>query len=110
VETKATIRFNRIAPRKINLVASLVRGLNVNNAFNILHFTQNRGSHILDKLLKSAVSNAERRKDIDVDTLYIKRIDVGAGPTLKRFRPAPRGRAMMIRKRTSHITIILDEA
>ncbi len=99
----------RISPRKARLVVDLVRGKNVEDALNILNFTQKRAAKTVHKLVKSAVANVEVRGDVDVDDLYIKRIFVDPGPTLKRFMPRAMGRATPILKRTSHITVVLDE-
>ncbi len=107
---RAILRYARISPRKARVVADLIRGKSVDEAFTILKFTPKRAARIIEKLLKSAVSNAERSPDIvDVDALYIKTIYVNEGPTLKRIRPRAMGRAYLIRKRTSHIHIELDE-
>ncbi|MGB9668177.1 MAG: 50S ribosomal protein L22 [Thermosulfidibacteraceae bacterium] len=107
---RAILRYARISPRKARVVADLIRGKNVDEAFTILKFTPKKGARIIEKLLKSAVSNAERSPHIvDVDSLYIKTIYVNEGPMLKRIRPRAMGRAYLIRKRTSHIYIELDE-
>ena len=87
-----------------------VRGKKVDEAIRLLSFSPKRGARVLRKLINSAVANAEANKDIDVDTLYIKRIYADQGPILKRFRPRAMGRASRIKKRTSHLTVILDEA
>ena len=86
-----------------------IRGKKIENALNMLSFAPQRGAGILLKLINSAVANAEQNSEIDVDTLYIKRIYADEGPTLKRFRPRALGRATNIRKRSSHLTVILDE-
>ena len=109
MEVKAKLRFVRIAPRKARLVADLVRGKGSEEALNILTFTQKGAAKIIVKVLKSAIANATQKKTIDLDRLYIKKITVDQGPTMKRFQPRALGRATMIRKRTSHITIVLDE-
>ncbi len=107
---KAVLRYARISPRKARIVADMIRGKDVEEAFNILRFTPKKGARIIEKLLKSAVANAEASPDIeDVDALYIKSIYVDQGPMLKRIRPRAMGRAYLIRKRLSHITIELDE-
>jgi len=108
MEVKAKLRFTRIAPRKARLVADLIRGKKSEEALNILTFTPKAAARIIVKLLKSAVANATQKK-IDVDRLYVKTIMVDQGPTMKRFMPRALGRATTIRKRTSHITIVLDE-
>jgi large subunit ribosomal protein L22 len=109
MEVKARLRFVRIAPTKARLVADLIRGKRSEEALNILAFTQKAAAKILIKLLKSAVANATQKKNIDVDRLYVKQITVDQGPTMKRFQPRALGRATTIRKRTSHIHIVLDE-
>ena len=108
MEARAKLRFTRIAPTKARLVADLIRGKGSEEALNILTFTPKAAARIIVKLLKSAVANATQKK-IDVDRLYVKTIYVDQGPTMKRFMPRAMGRATPIRKRTSHITIILDE-
>lgn len=110
MEIRAKLRFVRIAPRKARLVADLIRGKRSEEAINILMFTKKAAAKIILKLLKSAIANANQRKNIDLDKLYVKRITVDQGPMLKRYIPRALGRATMIRKRMSHITIILDEA
>jgi len=109
MEVKARLKFVRVSPRKAQLVADLVRGKGSEEAVNILTFTKKSAAKIIIKLLKSAIANATQKKNIDVDRLYIKKITVDQGPTMKRFQPRALGRATTIRKRTSHITIVLDE-
>jgi large subunit ribosomal protein L22 len=109
MEVRAKLRFVRVSPRKARLVADLIRGKGSEEATNILTFTKKAAAKILIKLLKSAIANATQKKTIDIDRLYVKKITVDQGPTLKRFQPRAMGRATTIRKRSSHITIILDE-
>ncbi|MGQ9646761.1 MAG: 50S ribosomal protein L22 [Thermodesulfobacteriota bacterium] len=109
MEVKARLRFARIAPRKARLVADLIRGKKSEEALNILTFTKKAAAKILAKLLKSAIANATQKKTIDIDRLYVKQIMVDQGPTMKRYQARALGRATMIRKRTSHIHIVLDE-
>jgi len=109
MEVKAKLRFVRVGPRKAQLVADLIRGKGSEEALNILTFTKKAAAKIVIKLLRSAIANATQKKNIDVDRLYVKKITVDQGPTLKRFQPRALGRATTIRKRTSHITIVLDE-
>jgi large subunit ribosomal protein L22 len=109
MEVRARLRFVRIGPRKARLVADLVRGKGSEEALNILAFTKKAAAKIVAKVLKSAIANATQKKTIDIDHLYVKRITVDQGPTMKRYQPRALGRATMIRKRTSHITIVLDE-
>ncbi len=106
---KANLKFVRIAPRKVRLVADLIRGKGSEEALNILTFTRKAAAKILIKLLKSAIANANQRKTLDVDRLFVKKITVDQGPMMKRYQPRALGRATMIRKRTSHIQIVLDE-
>ncbi len=109
MEVKAKLRFVRVSPRKARLVADLIRGKGSEEAINILAFTRKASAKIIGKLLKSAVANATQKKTIDVDRLFVKRVTVDQGPTMKRFMPRALGRATTIRKRTSHISIVLDE-
>jgi large subunit ribosomal protein L22 len=110
MEARAIARSVRIAPRKVRLVADLVRGKKVEEALNILQFTQKGSAKVVSNLIRSAVSNADNKGKIDIDTLFVKKISVDGGFTLKRFRAMPMGRAGRIRKRTSHVTVILEEA
>jgi large subunit ribosomal protein L22 len=110
MEVKAVLKHTRTAPRKARLVAELIRGKNVNDAMNVLAFTRKRVAEKFQKLLKSAIANAEENhKVLDVDDLFVKRVFVDEGVTWKRSLSRARGMATMIRKRTSHITLILDE-
>jgi len=109
METRAVAKFVRISPRKIRLVMDQVRGKQVGEALNMLSFAPQRGARILKKLVNSAIANAEQNKGVDVDSLYIMRVYADEGPTLKRWRPRAQGRATSIRKRTSHLTVVLDE-
>jgi large subunit ribosomal protein L22 len=109
VEVKAHLNYLRIAPRKVRLVVDLIRGKSVQEARNILNFTVKRAALPVRKLLDSAVANAKNNFNLDEKKLYIKKIFVNEGPKLKRYRAASRGRAVEIQKKTSHITIILDE-
>ena len=109
MEISAAARFIRISPQKIRLVMDQVRGKKVEEALNKLTFAPQKGARILRKLISSAVANAEHDSNIDVDALYIKQIYANEGPTLKRWRPRAQGRATRIRKRTSHLTVVLDE-
>ena len=109
MEVKEKLKFVRVAPRKAMLVADLIRGKGSEEALNILTFTKKAAARIVIKLLKSAVANATQKKNVDVDRLYVKKITVDQGPTMKRYQPRALGRATTIRKRTSHINIVLDE-
>lgn len=110
METRAIARSVRIGPRKVRLVADLVRGKKVEVALNLLEFTNKRASKLISDLIRSAVANVDSQGQVDIDTLVVKKIFVDGGITMKRFRPMPMGRAGKIRKRTSHITVVLDES
>ncbi|NIA14560.1 MAG: 50S ribosomal protein L22 [Nitrospiraceae bacterium] len=110
----ARAKYVRIAPRKVRLVADLIRGKKVSEARTILQFTVKRAGPILSKILESAVANAESvaadtHDRIDTDEMVVKTILVDGGPTLRRFSPQPRGRATRIRKRSSHVTLRIAE-
>lgn len=109
MESKAIAKYIRIAPTKARLVAELIKGKPVDDALTLLKFVPKKGARLVSKVLRSAVANAEQNSGIDVDTLYVKKIFVDGGPTLKRWRPRAMGRANRILKRSSHITVILDE-
>ena len=109
MQARAVAKYVRISPRKARLVMDQLRGKNVEEALNLLNFAPQKSAYIVKKLISSAVANAEENSEIDVDTLFIKSIYADEGPTLKRFRPRAMGRATRIRKRTSHITVILEE-
>ena len=106
---KATVKYARISSRKIAIVANLIRGKNVDEALAILKFTPKAGVEVLEKLLKSAIANAENNHGMKHDSLYVAEIFANQGPTLKRIRPAAKGSAVRIRKRTSNTTIVLKE-
>ncbi len=108
-QAKATLRYARISSRKVKIVADLVRGKNVDEALAIIKYTPKASSEILEKLLKSAIANAENNHYMTRANIYIAEIYANQGPTLKRIRPAAKGSAVRIRKRTSHITIVLRE-
>ena len=108
-QAKAVLRYARISPRKVNIVNDLIRNKDVATARGILMNTPKAASELLIKLLDSAVANAENNFGLDTDKLYIAEIYANAGPTLKRIRPRAQGRAFRIRKRTSHITIVVSE-
>ncbi len=110
MEITAKTRMIHVSPRKVRIVADLIRKKNVNEASGLLTYMPQKGAFILKKLLDSAIANARQKKYVDVDNLYIKTVMVDGGPVLKRFMPRAMGRATKIRKRLSHITLILDEA
>lgn len=110
----ASVRMVRVAPRKARYVADLIRGKKVAEARDILLFTPKAASPVIRKVLESAVANAENRaaenrERIDTDEMIVSKILVNEGMTIKRFQPAPRGRALMIRKRTSHIELVISD-
>lgn len=109
MEVKAVAKYVRVSPRKIRLLTREIRGRKVEEALNALGFAPQRGAPILRKLINSAVANASQHPDIDVDKLFIKHVFADGGPTLKRFRARAMGRATRIRRRTSHLTVVLDE-
>lgn len=108
-EIKAKLNYLRISPRKVRLVADLIRGKDVTQAKAILNFTVKRAAKPILKLLNSAVASAKNDFHKEENNLYIKTIKVDEGPALKRWMPRARGRADLIKKRTSHITLILSE-
>ncbi len=109
MQAKAVAKYIRISPRKVRQVVDLIRGKGVGEAFAILKFTPNHSAEAVEKVLKSAVANAEHNYEMTADSLVVKEIFVDQGPTLKRTNPRAMGRADLIRKRTSHITVIVSE-
>ncbi|MEW6288706.1 MAG: 50S ribosomal protein L22 [Thermodesulfobacteriota bacterium] len=109
MEAKAVVKNIRISPQKARLVADMIRGKQVDNALNTLRFTPKKGARLIRKVVESAVANASQNESIDVDTLFVKKIFIDGGPMLKRIRPRAMGRASRILKRSSHITVVLDE-
>ncbi|MBO4562558.1 MAG: 50S ribosomal protein L22 [Clostridia bacterium] len=105
----ATARYIRISSRKVKVVIDLIRGKSVDDAEAILLYTPKAAAEPVLKLLRSAIANAENNLELSRDNLYVAEIYANQGPTLKRYRPRARGSAFHIRKRTSHITVILDE-
>ena len=109
MEVKATAKTLRIPPRKARLVLDLIRGKNAEEAAAILKFTPNEAAEAIAKVLKSAVSNAVNNNEMDEEKLYVKACYANEGVTLKRFMPRAKGSASAIHKRTSHITVVVDE-
>ena len=109
LEAKATLRYARISSRKVKIVADLIRGKKVDEALAIVKFTPKASSEIIEKLLKSAIANAENNHGMNRGNLIVSEIYANQGPTLKRIRPAAKGSAVRIRKRTCHITIVVKE-
>ena len=108
MEVRAVGKYIRISPFKAQKVAELIRGKTVEEALNILKLTPKKASGIIEKILNSAIANAENNFDLSRDSLFVKIAQVDKGPTLKRIKPRARGRADLMRRRTSHITIVLD--
>jgi len=109
MEVKASLKYLKISPRKTRLITGLLKGLSVQEAEAQLMYNKKRGSGPIMKLLKSVVNNAENNFHLNKDNLFIKLIRVDEGPALKRYRPRARGAVNTIKKRTSHVNIILDE-
>ena len=105
----ATVKYVRISSRKVRIVINLIRGKKMDEALAILRFTPKSASPVVEKLLNSAIANAEHNMGLSRDTLYVAEIFANQGPSLKRFMPRAKGSASPILKRTSHITVILDE-
>ena len=109
MEAKAVVKYVRISPQKVRKIAGAVKGKPVEAGLNILKFMPQKAAGFVEKVLRSAVANAEESKNLDVDTLVIRNIFVDQGPTLKRFRARARGRGSKILKRTSSITVVIAE-
>lgn len=110
MKSRAILKFVRVPPRKARLVIDMIRGRDVEEALSIVRFTPKRAARVVEKVLKSAVANAQHNHGVrDVDRLFVKTAVVDEGPRWKRWVPRAMGRATPIQKRTSHITIVLDE-
>ena len=109
LEARASLKYARISSRKVKIVIDLIRGKNIDEALAVLKYTPKAAAEIVEKLLKSAIANAENNHGMAHEKLYIAEIYANQGPTLKRIRPAAKGSAVRIRKRMSHITIVLRE-
>jgi len=110
-EVKAVLKFTRISPQKVRKLVGAIKGKPAETAIDTLKFMPQKGAAIVEKVLRSAVANAEQNHNLDVDTLVVKNVTADQGPTLKRFRARARGRGTRILKRTAHITVVLsDEA
>lgn len=107
VQVRAVAKYIRTSPRKMRLVADLIRGKSAQDAWNILEFTPKRAAGPMKKCLESAIANAQNNNELAPETLKIHSVMVDEGPTLKRFTPRARGRASAIKKRTSHITVVV---
>lgn len=109
MEARAKLSYARISPRKVKIVIDLIRNKPVGVALGILKNTPKAASPIVEKLINSAIANAENNHNMTADTLYVKEIFANPGPILKRIMPRAQGRAFRINKRTSHITVVLAE-
>jgi len=109
MEAKAIARYIRVSPRKVRQTVDLIRGKKVDEALAILKFLPRLTREPVEKVLKSAIANAENNLDLNRDNLYVTRIWVDQGPTWKRIQPRAMGRADLMRKRTSHITVVVGE-
>lgn len=109
MEARAVARYIRISPQKARSVADLIRGKSVNEALAILKFTPRKAAKAIEKTLKSAIANAEHNYNMNSDELYVAKIMVDQGPMLKRYKPRAQGRADLMRRRTSHITVVVSE-
>lgn len=109
MEAKAIAKYVRVSPLKVNYICSEIQGKQVDEALSMLKFTPKKGAKVLEKVLNSAIANAENNLDLDRDNLYVKRAYANDGPHMKRFRPKARGMAYPILKRTSHIGVIVED-
>lgn len=109
MKVAAKLRYLRIAPRKVRLVTDLIRGKRVSEALTLLEFLPKRAAPVLVKLLKQAIANASHNFQLSESNLYISKVFVDEGPKLKRWRPRARGQASEIQKKTSHVTLVLNE-
>jgi len=106
---KASHRYARISPRKARLLMNLVRGRDVDDAITLLRFAKQRASGMIEKVIRSAVANANEQEVPTRETLFVAKAWVDPGPTIKRFQPKDRGKAYSINKRTSHLVVTIDE-
>ena len=109
MEVKATAKYMRISAQKVRKIIGSIKGKPVEVGINSLKFMPQKAAAMLEKILRSAIANADQNEDMDVDSLVIKNIIANEGPTLKRFRARARGRGSRILKRTSHITVVVAE-
>lgn len=109
MEARAVSKYIRVSPQKVRLVIDLIRNKGAEEALNLLTLNQKAAANTVAKVLRSAIANAEDKEGVDVDSLYVKKAFVDQGPSFKRTRPRAMGRANLILKRTSHITIVVDE-
>ena len=109
MEVRAVAKYMRVSPQKVRMLVDAVKGKPVETGLTSLKFMPQKAARVVEKVVRSAVANADQNPEIDVDSLVIRNITVDGGPTLKRWRPRARGRATRILKRTAHITVILAE-
>jgi len=109
MEARAYLRYARVAPRKVKIVLDLIRNQSADQAMAILKHTPKAACEYLEKLLKSAIANAENNHNMDKNNLYVAECFVSQGPTLKRIRPRAQGRAFRVEKKSSHVTLVLKE-
>lgn len=109
MEAKAVAKYIRMSPRKVQQIINLIRGKDIKEALAILKYTAKGTAEAVTKVLNSAIANAEHNFDMNVDALYVSQIFVDQGPTLKRFKPRAMGRADVMRRRTSHVTVMVSE-
>ncbi len=109
MESKASLKFARVGAQKARLVADVVRGKSVDQALKTLTYLNKKSAELIKKLIESAAANAENKKTMNTDSLYVKTITVDGGPAIKRFRPRAQGRAFGIRKKMAHISVTLGE-
>ncbi len=109
METKASLNYARVGAQKARLVADMVRGKNVDDALKTLTYMNKKTAIMIKKLIESAIANADYKKTMNMDKLFVKSISVDGGPVLKRFRPRAQGRAFGVRKKLSHINVTLGE-
>ena len=109
MEVRAVSKYVRISPRKVRKIVGAIKGKPVEYGLQVLNFMPQKSANLLEKIIRSAVANADQNPDIDIDLLVIRNIIADQGPTLKRWKARARGRGTRILKRTSHITVILAE-
>lgn len=109
MEARAVAKFIRVSPRKARMVVDLIRGKKLEEALAILRYTPNKATEAVTKVVKSAAANAEHNNDMDKDEIYISQVFVDQGPTLKRMMPRAMGRADIMKRRTSHITVVVSD-
>ena len=110
MEVRAVTKYVRVSPQKVRQIADAVKGKPVETALNTLKFMPMKAASVVEKTMRSAVANADQKADIDVDALVVRGVTADQGPTLKRFRARARGRGARILKRTSHVTVVLEES